>query len=665
MPLAIEAHDLTKRFPPTRGLRDAVRLLPPWRNREDASTLRGTLAVDRVTFNVREGEIFGLVGPNGAGKTTLVKMLSTLILPNAGWATVNGHALAHANEVKASIGLMTCNERSFYPRLTCRDNLRFYAGLYHLTASQCDRKTAELAAMLDMDGFLDKRYDRCSTGMKHRLALARALLNDASLLFLDEPTTALDPVAAAQFRERLYSLVHRETRTVFLVTHNLDEAVELCDNVAVMLQGRLHMAGAPERLRSLLQSDAQCDLRVRDFSPSLVDRLRALDEVSAVSVRSSAQDMEGAGDVVHLDLRLGDRKRALPAVVAAVDAGGASLEGLDLPTASWEDVAQRLSTMRETPADPSPAPGRISDTTPQHATLPADGALAPEDGVVRQQGRSRQTAARYRELMRTLPLFLKRDLQMQLSYRLSFVLQFLGILFSIASFYFVGEVFGMQASPYLDSYGGDYFSFVLIGIALSGYQSVALYAFSGVIQSAQSTGTLEAMLTTPTRLSTILVGSSMWNFVFTSFRVLLYLIAGVLFFGARFGEANLLAALVILALTITSLGGIGILSASFIMVFKRGNPINFLLGSFSTLLGGVYYPVEVLPRWLQILARFYPLTYSLQAMRRALLTGASFRALAHELGVLFAFSIVLLPLGLVAFRYAVQQAKRDGSLTQF
>jgi ABC-2 type transport system permease protein len=269
------------------------------------------------------------------------------------------------------------------------------------------------------------------------------------------------------------------------------------------------------------------------------------------------------------------------------------------------------------------------------------------------------------ELARTLPLFLKRDFRTQASYRLSFLLQILGIFFSIASFYFVAQVFGLQASPYLEAYGGDYFSFVLIGIAFIGYQGVALYTFSGVIQSAQRMGTLEAMLTTPTRLSTILLSSGAWNFVFTSIRVVLYLVAGDLFFGAQFGEANLLSALIVLVLTVISLSGIGILSASFIMAFKRGSPINFLIGSFSTLLGGVYYPVEVLPGWLETLARFYPLTYSLQAMRRALLTGASVGALSREIGLLLAFSAVLVPMGLVAFRYAVQRAKRDGSLTHF
>ena len=254
---------------------------------------------------------------------------------------------------------------------------------------------------------------------------------------------------------------------------------------------------------------------------------------------------------------------------------------------------------------------------------------------------------------------------MQMSYRLSFVLQFFGMLFSSSSFYFVSQLLGASAAQQMSSYGGDYFSFVLIGIAFVGYQGVALHSFSGVVQSAQSAGTLEAMLVTPTRLSTILFSSSLWNFVFTSFRVLLYILIGMFVFGADLRKANVLAGFVILCLTIVTLSGIGILSACFVMVFKRGNPVDFLFGSLSSLLGGVYYPVQVLPDWLQVLARFFPLTYSLEAMRRALLTGASLVDLWREIAVLVAFSVLLLPLSLFSFRHAVRQAKRDGSLTQF
>jgi ABC-2 type transport system permease protein len=262
-------------------------------------------------------------------------------------------------------------------------------------------------------------------------------------------------------------------------------------------------------------------------------------------------------------------------------------------------------------------------------------------------------------------LFLRRDFKMQMNYRLSFVLQFFGMLFSSSSFFFVSQLLGASAAQYLGAYGGDYFSFVLIGIAFVGYQGVALHSFSGIVQSAQSAGTLEAMLVTPTRLSTILFSSSLWNFVFTSFRVLIYILLGMLVFGADLRKANVPAGLVVLCLTIVTLSGIGILSACFVMVFKRGNPVDFLFGSLSALLGGVYYPVNVLPGWLQVPAHFFPLTYSLDAMRRALLTGESLADLWREIAVLVAFSVLLLPLSLIAFRYAVRQAKRDGSLTQF
>ncbi len=649
MPPIIEAQGLTKQFPS-----------PNFRARlQRAGASGGALAVNQATFEVRENEIFGLIGPNGAGKTTLVKMLSTLILPTAGTATINGIPLLRADRIKPTIGLMTYNERSFFPRLTCNENLCFYGGLAQLSRPACQDKIERLAEMLDLSDFLDKRYDRCSTGMKHRLALARALLNDASLLFLDEPTAALDPVAAAQFRERLYALVHQEARTVLMVTHNIDEAVELCDRVAVMVQGRLYVVGPPDRLRPLLSSEARCTLQVRGGSCALSDHLRDLGVVADLTPHRIAPDL------TRFEIQLQNRERSLPAIVAAVEADGGSLEKLQLATATWDEVAQQLAGSATAQGEHDPAVAHLS-----HREVHAVNQITHDPGP---DGRRRRRfglpklnlRSRLQELRNTMPIFLQRDLKTQVSYRLSFLLQLVGIFFSVTSYYFVGQVFGMQTNPYLAAYGGDYFSFVLIGIAFLGYQSAALYGFSNVVQSAQTTGTLEAMLTTPTRLSTILLGSSAWNFIFTSFRVMLYLLAGTLFFGARFTGANWGAALLVLLLTVTSLSAIGILSASFIMVFKRGSPINFLISSVSLLLGGVYYPVEVLPARLQALARLYPLTTSLQAMRRALLMSASLSSLAGDLAILLGFTLLLMPLSFTAFGYAVRQAKRDGSLTQF
>jgi ABC-2 type transport system permease protein len=631
---AIQTHDLTKRFPKP----GCFSLNLPFMQGE------GTLAVDSVSVVVRRGEVFGLVGPNGAGKTTLVKILSTLILPTSGTAQVNGYDLAEEQAIKASIGLVTGNERSFYWRLTCRENLRFYAGLHGLSSAQTESRIAELSSLLDLGDFIEKRYDTCSTGMKHRLALACGLINDPQLLFLDEPTRSLDPLAAARFRELIYRLAHQERHTIFLVTHDLEEAVELCDRAAVMLHGQMRTVDNLQDLPRLIKPQEKCCLNVRGFTSQMGDCLSRLDGVLSLTCETSDES-------ACVELQLEDRKHTLPAVLRTIREGGGIVDDLVMGSASWGEAFESLTE------ETYPVAASV-DVADQPASDRPDGRLFPEDGS------QRRWFGLLRFFYKPL-LFLRRDFKVQMSYRLSFILQFFGMLFSSSSFYFVSQLLGAGATQYLSSYGGDYFSFVLIGIAFVGYQGVALNSFSGVVQSAQSAGTLEAMLVTPTRLSTILFSSSLWNFVFTSFRVLLYILLGVLVFGADLRNANVLTGLVVLCLTIVTLSGIGILSACFIMVFKRGNPVDFLFSSLSTLLGGVYYPIEVLPGWLQILARFFPLTYSLEAMRRALLTGASLADLWREVAVLAVFSALLLPLSLVAFRYAVRQAKRDGSLMQF
>ncbi|MCL4531754.1 MAG: ABC transporter permease [Actinobacteria bacterium] len=261
--------------------------------------------------------------------------------------------------------------------------------------------------------------------------------------------------------------------------------------------------------------------------------------------------------------------------------------------------------------------------------------------------------------------FIERDFLTNVSYRVSFVMQFAGILFQVAMFYFMAQVFGAAVIPSLQAYGGNYFTFLLIGIAFSSYLWLGLGSFSGSIREGQGSGTLELMLLSPTRLSTILMASSLWGYLFTSFRVLLYLLVGIALFGVRLGNANVPAALAVLLVSVVCFASIGILSASFIMVLKKGDPIVWAFGSLSGLLSGVYYPVGVLPDWLQATSRFLPLTYSLEGMRLALLQGYSIRELLPTLVALLAFAAILLPLGLWSFSLAVRRAKMEGSLAQF
>ena len=261
--------------------------------------------------------------------------------------------------------------------------------------------------------------------------------------------------------------------------------------------------------------------------------------------------------------------------------------------------------------------------------------------------------------------FLKKDLLIALNYRFSFFLEVLGIFFSTTAFYFLSRIFGPGISPHLAPYGNNYFAFVLIGIALSSYLSFSLYSFSAQLRESQVQGTLEALLVTNTRLSTIVLLSSIYPLLYTSLSVLIYLILGATVFGFSLHNANILGALIILTLSVTSFSGIGILSAAFIMVFKRGSPIQWLVASLSYLLSGTLYPVSVLPDWLQKISLFLPLTYSLHGMRSALLLSHSLKKLVPDIIALVLFTAVLLPAGLAAFGYATSRAKQDGSLTQY
>jgi ABC-2 type transport system permease protein len=261
-----------------------------------------------------------------------------------------------------------------------------------------------------------------------------------------------------------------------------------------------------------------------------------------------------------------------------------------------------------------------------------------------------------------------------MSYKLSFFLQFFGILFSVMTFYFIAKMIGDAAVPYLEPYGGDYFSFVLIGIAFESYLWTGLQSFSATIRMGQMMGTLEAMFVTPTKVDTIVLSSSLWDYIFATFRILIFLLLGVFLFGVNMSDANLFAAMIILILTIICFSSLGIISASFIMVFKRGDPVNWVFGSVSAnwvfgsvsaLLGGVFYPITVLPIWLRFFSYLLPITYSLRGMRLALLQGYSLSALTLEILALIVFSVLLLPLGIICFRYAVKKAKMDGSLTQY
>lgn len=261
--------------------------------------------------------------------------------------------------------------------------------------------------------------------------------------------------------------------------------------------------------------------------------------------------------------------------------------------------------------------------------------------------------------------FLWRDFINEASYKFAFSLQLFGILISTITYFFLSKLLGDIGVSYLKPYGGNYFSFILIGIAFFSYLRISIDGISKSIREGQMLGTLEALLVTQTGIPTIIISSSLYSFIFASFKVAVYLLLGVFVFGLNMGNANFAGALLILFLTIISFSSFGIISASFVMVLKRGDPISSIFTSVSGILGGLYYPVSVLPGWLQKLSYLLPVTYSLEGMRLALLQGYSLRELMPNIVALLLFSTIMLPLSIFIFGYAVKRAKIDGTLTQY
>ncbi|MEE9219427.1 MAG: ABC transporter permease [Acidobacteriota bacterium] len=262
--------------------------------------------------------------------------------------------------------------------------------------------------------------------------------------------------------------------------------------------------------------------------------------------------------------------------------------------------------------------------------------------------------------------FVVRDFLNEVSYRFGFFLQFGGSFLSAFTWYVISQIVQPGSLRVAEVGEGGYFSFVLVGLAFHLYLQSSLGAFASKIRQEQLTGTLEALLATPTRVSIIILASSVWDFVVASMRVLVYLLFGV-FLGVKIIWSNGAPALLVLALTIVSFSSIGILSASLILYFKRGDPLNFLIVSTHTLLGGVLFPTELLQRWPWVawLSDVLPLTYALRAVRRTLLAGAPLSDIANELMVLLLFAVLLLPASLLAFRFALAKARQEGSLVHY
>jgi ABC-2 type transport system ATP-binding protein len=291
-------------------------------------------ALDGLDLEVPAGIIFGFLGPNGAGKTTTIRLLLGLLEPTRGRAEVLGRDVAsHGNEVRALSGALL-EQSGLYERLSAADNLDYYGRIWRL--SEADRR-ARSRELLSHFGLWDRRAEQAglwSRGMKQKLAVARALLHRPRLVFLDEPTAGLDPVAAASLRDDLAALAAREGTTIFLTTHNLDEAERLCRRVAIIRSGRLLAEGPVEELKRGPAAPAT-DVRGRGFSPALLECVGALAGVARL------ESAEGRLTVFWKEAA------NTSALLRALVEGGADVDELTARKATFEDAFLKLVTSDE------------------------------------------------------------------------------------------------------------------------------------------------------------------------------------------------------------------------------------------------------------------------------------------------------------------------------
>src|SRR2546422_5890499 len=246
-------------------------------------------AVRGVSFAIEPGELFGLLGPNGAGKTTTSKLLITLLIPTAGSARVLGlDVVKDAREVRKRIGYVFGGERGVYERLSGYDNLRYFAELYGVPPKLQKPRIEELLELVGLKGREHERAEGYSRGMKQRLHVARGLLHDPEVLFLDEPTIGLDPVGARELRSTIASLT-AAGKTILLTTHYMFEADALCDRIAVISKGEIVAEGTPGQLKSRVESGSVTEVEVYGVPDETVERLRRLEGVLHVWVEERDQ----------------------------------------------------------------------------------------------------------------------------------------------------------------------------------------------------------------------------------------------------------------------------------------------------------------------------------------------------------------------------------------
>jgi ABC-2 type transport system permease protein len=268
-------------------------------------------------------------------------------------------------------------------------------------------------------------------------------------------------------------------------------------------------------------------------------------------------------------------------------------------------------------------------------------------------------------LLRKACAFVQRDFRIESGYKSSFVMSIFQSLSLVVFLYFFGKLIAPHSSPALSRFGGRYFPFALIGLAFARYFDLTLKLFSESIRTAQMTGCLEAMLSSQTGCVAIVLMSSLYALISGAVQLLLILVAGALAFGVDLRGMNIPATLLVLVLSVATFVACGVLSAATVVRLKKGDPFTWMLGGFGSLLGGAYFPIDVMPAWMQKVSSVIPITYSLDALRLTMLKGYSVNLVAKPVVTLLAIAVILLPASIALFVAAVRNGRKEGTLMQY
>ena len=343
--LAIEASQLVKKFParPSAGDKQTNGNSTPTPKRKFSSfgkkEPKATFtAVDGVDLQIHRGEIFGLLGPNGAGKSTTIRMLCTLLEPTSGSARVNGYdVVKQANDVRRSLGTVLAGERSIYWKLTGRENLEYFAALYHIPAAVAKKRVEELLERMEIKDRANELVEKYSTGMRQRIAIAKALLARPPILLLDEPTLGLDPQAARNLRE-LIAQLKQEGHTILLTTHYMEEADQLSDRIGIIDTGKVVALDTPTGLKRRIDQNEVIKLEVTGWQEYVGEKLRALSEVSNLVARK-----QNEADLWEVNMQASNSRAVLPKLVESIGQNGTRLVNMNIVKPSLEDVFIHLT----------------------------------------------------------------------------------------------------------------------------------------------------------------------------------------------------------------------------------------------------------------------------------------------------------------------------------